>query len=128
MLQRSVTEPHAMQQFRALTGTGQKEQLGPKYQYLCVAVPLNSAREMQFCTRTTLKDILTAISNALQQQSWIANTPSVNETGTYGLKLMQIWQERQQVSQGLCHGSTHYGIAICSHLLENGQEKGCPHL
>lgn len=49
-------------------------------------------------------------------------------TGAYSLELVQIWQEGQQVSQSLGHGSAHYGIAVCGHLLEDGQDEGGSHL
>ena len=51
-----------------------------------------------------------------------------DETGAYSVKLVQIWQEGQQVSQSLGHGSTYYGIAIRGHLLVDGQDEGCSHL
>lgn len=48
--------------------------------------------------------------------------------GVYRLKLVQIRQEWQQVSQGSCRGLTHDGMAVSSHLVEDGQDEGCPHL
>lgn len=65
----------------------------------------------------------------LMPQRFCALVPAVHDAmAAYCLKLVQVWQEGQQVSQGLCRGSAHYGIAVCSHLLKDGQDEGCSHV